>query len=84
MLGKVKKMRFFENQAQSEFTIFWQNLIFLVEIFLFQRTIETFVCTLRTCSRYLQGPPDLDVASVKTLGPTVRHTNKRISTKRGV
>ena len=55
---KWKKLRFWKNEAQNRVGIFWQNPIFLGWNF-FQRPLENFVWTLRTCSRYLRGPPNL-------------------------
>ena len=49
---KWKKLRFLKNEAQNEDRIFWQNLIFSKSFF--EKPLETFLLTLRACSRYLK------------------------------
>ena len=61
---KWKKLRFWKNEAQNQVGIFWQNPIFGAETF-FQRPLENFLLTLRTCSRYLRGPPNLALCARK-------------------
>ena len=73
----VKNAKETQNVVQK----FWQNLIFLVETF-FQRCLQNFLSVWRMCSRYLQGPPDLHLCVSKKSG-TARHTNNKISTKKG-
>ena len=58
MSGKVKKLRFWRNEAQNQVRIFWHNLFFWTETF-FQRPLEILLLTLRAYSRYLKGPPNL-------------------------
>ena len=48
--------------------IFWQNLIFWAEAF-FQRSLETFLWILRTCSSYLKGLLNLDFCVSKISWP---------------
>ena len=55
---KPKVLRFWKNEAQNQVGIFWQSLMFWVETF-FQMPLENFQWTVRTCSRYLEGPPVL-------------------------
>ena len=76
---KWKKLRFWKNEAQNRVGIFWQNPIFWAETF-FQRPLENFLFTLRTCSRYLKGPLNLAVCVSKKI-VTIRHTNKKILAK---
>ena len=52
------------DQAENEIRIFWQNLIFWTKTF-FQRLVENFPWTLRTCSRYLKGPLNLALCASK-------------------
>ena len=47
----------------------------------FQRSLENFLQALRTCSRYLKGPPSLFVDVSKEI-VAARHTNQEILTKK--
>ena len=76
MSGKAEKIEILKNEAQSQVRIFWQNFIFLRWNF-FQRPLEIFLWTLRTCSGYLEGPPNLALCVSKQI-VTVRHTNQII------
>ena len=78
---KWKQSRFWKEETQNVVKRFWQYLIFLVETF-FQRCLQNFLSVWRMCSRYLQGPPDLHLCVSKKSG-TARHTNNKISTKKG-
>ena len=73
---KWKKLRFWKNEAQNGVGIFWQNPIFWAETF-FQRPLENFLWTLRACSRYLKGPPNIVLYVSKKI-VTTRHTNQII------
>ena len=81
--GLWKKTFNLKNAKETQNVVqkFWQNLIFLVETF-FQRCLQNFLSVWRMCSRYLQGPPDLHLCVSKKSG-TARHTNNKISTKKG-
>ena len=57
---KWKNLRFWKNADQNRGGIFWQNLVFWAETFLRRPLVENFLWTLRPCSRYLKGPPNLD------------------------
>ena len=57
---------------------YFDNLQFFY-LKLFQMHLETFLRTLRTCSSYLKGPPNL-VAYVSEKIITARHTNQKIVT----
>ena len=46
----------------------------------FQRPLENFLWTLRTCSRYLKGPPNLDLCVSKKI-TTIRHVDRKIFEK---
>ena len=46
----------------------------------FQRPLENFLLAWRTCSRYLNGPPNLALCVSKKI-VTIRHTNKKIFAK---
>ena len=46
----------------------------------FQRPLQNFLWTLRTCSRYLEGPRNIALCVSKKF-VTVRHTNQKILTK---
>ena len=46
----------------------------------FQRHLQNFLWTLRTCSRYLEGPRNIALCVSKKF-VTVQHTNKKILTK---
>ena len=73
---KWKKLRFWKNEAQNRVGIFWQNPIFWAETF-FQSPLEIFLWTLRTCLRYLKGPPNIVLYVSKKI-VTARHTNQII------
>ena len=51
---KIQLKKWGTNENQYVVGIFWQNLIFWAEAF-FQRSLETFLWILRTCSSYLKG-----------------------------
>ena len=53
--GLWKKTFNLKNAKETQNVVqkFWQNLIFLVETFFFQRSLENFLSVWRTCSRYL-------------------------------
>ena len=63
-------------EVQNLVGIFWQPPIFGVETF-FHLPLETFLLTLRTCSRYLKGTSNLVVYARNKI-MTVQHTNQNI------
>ena len=58
--SKVKKW------SWNEVRIFWQNLTVWAKTF-FPMLLEIFLCTLRTCSRYLKGAPNLVICVSKKI-----------------
>ena len=63
---KWKKLRFWKNEVQNRVGIFWQTPIFWAETF-FQRLLENFPLTLRTCSRYRKGQLNLVLCGSKEI-----------------
>ena len=68
----AQKMRF----CQNILTTFWALFLphFLRRNF-FQRALETFLWTLRTCLRYLKSLPNFDLASVKKAWRTTHQSD---------
>ena len=78
MLGKAKKLIFWRKKMKVKIWLgyFDSPQFFELKLF-FQLPLETFLLTLRTCSRYLKGTSNLVVyASNKIM--TVQHTNQNI------
>ena len=63
--------------CQHFWTTFWVSFAFFKLKVFFQSPLETFLCTLRMCSTYVQGLPDLDICVSKKI-VTPRHTNQII------
>ena len=73
----LQKMRFCQNILTWFQTSFYKiSTFFEVKLF-FQRLVENFLWTLRTCSSYLKGPPNLVLCVSKKI-VTTRRTNQII------
>ena len=79
MSGKVKKMRFWKNGTQIEVGIFWQTSFFEAKLFP-ETPLRIFLWALRTSSKYLEDPPNLDLCVSKNI-VTIRYTNPKILAK---
>jgi len=75
-----KKLRFWKNEAQicSEYSNKTKH--FEAKL-LFQRQVKNFLCALRTCSRYLDGSPNIVLCVSEKIG-LARHFNQNISRRK--
>ena len=75
-----KKLEFWKNEAQMCSENSNKTKQFEAKL-LFQRTVKNFLWALRTCSRYLDGSPNIVLCVSEKIG-LVRHFNQNISRRK--
>ena len=68
----TRTVEILKHEAKIKIGIFWKTWFFVVKHF--QKNLPNFLWTLRTCSRYLESPPNLDLCVNEKI-VTVRHNN---------